>query len=154
MYMKETWEIHSPGEREGQRDNGCRISEAVNLDLPQQRWHLSLSQGKPWNKLICTNESQKGLGIRVPGPSERCVWMRLEDYLEVCGNNRALPVWQVLPPAGSFLCVCVSECCLVLLSESVWDFLSLSYPSGSLKLLASLFLYLCYIQVSLNASLP
>ena len=47
MYMKETWEIHSPGEREGQRDNGCWVSEAVNLDLPQQRWRLSLSQGKP-----------------------------------------------------------------------------------------------------------
>ena len=108
MYMKETWEIHSPGEREGQRDNGCRVSEAVNLDLPQQRWRLSLSQGKPWNKLICTNESQKGLGIRVPGPSERCIWMGLEDYLEVRGNNGAFPVWQALPPAGSLLWVCVS----------------------------------------------
>ena len=151
MCMKETWEIHSPGEREGQRDNGCRVSEAVNLDL---QWHLSLSQGKPWNKLICTNESQKGLGIRVPGPSERCIWIGLEDYLEVRGNNRAFPVWQVLPPSGSLLCVCVSECCLVLLSEFVWDFLPLSLSLIPLGLLRCWRLYFCIFAISTCLSMP
>ena len=153
MYMKETWEIHSPGEREGQRDNGCWVSEAVNLDLPQQRWRLSLSQGKPWNKLICTNESQKGLGIRVPGPSERCIWMGLEDYLEVHGNNRAFPVWQVLPPAGSLLWVWspnVAWCCFLNLSETF--FLSLSLiPLG---LLSCWHLYFYIFAISTYLSMP
>ena len=37
MYMKENWEIHTPGEREGQRENGSLVLEAVKLDLPQQK---------------------------------------------------------------------------------------------------------------------
>lgn len=97
---------------------------------------------------------KKGLGIRVPGPSERCIWIGLEDYLEVCGNNRAFPVWQVLPPSGSLLCVCVSECCLVLLSEFVWDFLPVSLSSLWVSYVVGFFISVSLLYPCVSQCLP
>lgn len=123
------------------KENGSQVWEAVKLDILQQRQPPGLSWGKPWNKLICANESQKGLGVRAPRTFGRWVFMRgWRTARKSTGTAgvRALPVGGSSQPALSLLCVSAS----LNPSVSLSGFLSLSLS------LSCLHLYFCIFAIS------